>query len=97
MLENLHLEAIRIIIGGIRRKSYHKLYEESRFCTLKEQRKRHRLLMFRKMVLRLCPQYLTDLLPRLVSHINPCQRHRPLERAVPTYKTELFFEIVLFH
>ena len=46
--------------------------------------------MFHKMVLGVCPQYLTDLLPPLVSHINPYHRRRPLERAVPTYKTELF-------
>ena len=39
---------------------------------------------------RLCPQYLTDLLPALVSHITPYHRRRPLERAVSTYKTELF-------
>ena len=71
MLENLHLEAIRIIIGGIRGTSHQKLYEESGFCTLKERRKRHKLLMFHKMILGLCPQYLSNLLPPLVAHINP--------------------------
>ena len=63
MLENLHLEAIRIIIGGIRGISHEKLYKESGFCTLKERRKRHKLLMFHKMILGLCPQYISDLLP----------------------------------
>ena len=57
---------------------------------LEEKRKRHRLLMFHEMVLGFCPHYLTDLLPSPVSLINPCHRCRPLERAVPTYKTELF-------
>lgn len=63
MLENLHLEAIRIIIGGVRGTSHQKLYEESGFCTLKERRRRHKLLMFKKMQLGLCPQYIIDLLP----------------------------------
>lgn len=57
MLENLHFKAIRIIIGGIPGTSHRKLYEESGFCTLKERRKRHRLLMFHKMLHSLCPQY----------------------------------------
>ena len=46
--------------------------------------------MFHKMVLDLCPQSVTDLLSPLVSRLNPYHRRRPLERAVPTYKTELF-------
>ena len=91
MLENLHLEAIRIIIGGIRGTCHQKLYKESGFCTLKERRKRHKLLMFQKMILGLCPQYISDLLPLLVlAHINPYHRRRPLERDVTTCKSELY-------
>ena len=82
MLGNLHLAAIRIIIGGIRGTSHQKLYKKSGFCTLKEKRKRHKLLMFHKMILGL-------LLP-LVAHINPYHRRRPLERDVTTCKTELY-------
>ena len=37
MLENLHLEAIRIILGAVRGTSHEKLYKESGFCTLKER------------------------------------------------------------
>ena len=48
MLENLHLEAIRIILGAVRGTSHEKLYKESGFCTLKERRKRHKLLCFTK-------------------------------------------------
>ena len=81
---------IRINIGGIRGTSHQKLYIESGFCTLKERRKRHKLLMFHKMILGLCPQYISDLLPPLVAHINPYHRRRPLERDVTTCKTELY-------
>ena len=89
MLETLHSEAIRSITRGIRGTSHQQLYEESGFSTLIERRKRHRLLLFHKW-LGLCPQYLPDLLPPLVSNINPYHRHRPIERVLSTYKTELF-------
>ena len=55
MLENLHLEAIRIILGAVRGTSHEKLYKESGFCTLKERRKRHKLLMFHRMINHQCP------------------------------------------
>ena len=50
MLEN-HLEAIRIITGSVRGTSHQKLYNESGFCTLKERRKRHKLIQFHKTIL----------------------------------------------
>ena len=46
--------------------------------------------MFHKMILGLCPQYLSNLLPPLVAHINPYHKRRPLERNVTTCKTELY-------
>ena len=38
LLENLHLEAIRIILGAVRGTSHEKLYKEFGFYTLKERR-----------------------------------------------------------
>ena len=93
MLENLHLETIRIMIRGIRGTSHQKLYKESGFCTLKERRKRHKLLTFHKMILGLCLQYISDLLPPLVAHIKPYHRRRPSERDVTACKTELYHSI----
>ena len=61
ILENLHLEAIRIILGAVRGTSHEKLCKESGFCTLKERRKRHKLLMFHKMINHQCPGYLSNL------------------------------------
>ena len=46
--------------------------------------------MFHKVILGLCPQYISDLLPPLVTHINPYHRCRPLERDVTTCRTELY-------
>ena len=89
MLENLHLEAIRIILGAVRGTSHEKLYKESGFFTLKERRKRHKLLMFHKMINHQCPGYLSNLVPPLVSTTNPYHRRRPHERVIPAHKTEL--------
>ena len=44
LLENLHLEALRIISGSFRGTNHQKLYNKSGFCTLKERRKRHKLI-----------------------------------------------------
>ena len=38
----------------------------------------------------MCPDYLSDLLPPLVSLGNPYHRRRPFERVVPSFKTEIF-------
>jgi len=89
-LENLHLQALRVITGSVRGTSHHKLYNESGFTTLKERRKRHKLIQYKKIVLGLCPQYLSNLLPILVSQQNPYHRRNPLERVVPRSKTETY-------
>ena len=90
VLENLHLEDIRIILGAVRGTSHEKLYKESGFCTLKERRKRHKLLMFHKMINHQCPRYLSNIVPPLVSTTNPYHRRRPHERVIPAHKTELY-------
>ena len=87
MSENLHLEGIRIILGAVRGTSHQ---EESGFCTLKERRRRHKLILFYKMVNGVCPDYLSDLLPPLVSIRNPYHRRRPLERVIPPHKTDIY-------
>ena len=88
-LENLHLEAIRIIIGGVRGTSHQKLYQESGFTTLKERRKKHRLILFFKIVNGLCPNYLSTSLPQLTSIVNPYHRRRPHERRIPASRKEI--------
>ena len=89
-LEKLHLEGIRIIIGAVKGTSHEKLYKESGYTTLKERRKRHKIIFMHKIVHNLCPGYLSDLCPQLVSQLNPYHRRRPYERRVPQSKTELY-------
>ena len=75
-LECLHLEALRIITGSVKGTSHLKLYEESGFCSLQERRRRHKLLTFKKITFGMCPSYLFELLPPLVSYTNPYHRRR---------------------
>ena len=89
-LEQLHLDGIRTIIGGVRGTSHSKLYEESGFCSLKDRRKHHKLILFYKMINGMCPAYLNNLAPKLVSERNPYHRRRLSERDIPRYRTDLF-------
>ena len=90
LLENMHLEAVRIIIGAVKGTNHQQLYKESGFCSVKERRRRHKLTKHHKIVTSLCPEYLQSLLPSLVSELNPYHRRRPMERTVPRCKSELF-------
>ena len=96
MLENLHLEARRIILGAVRGTTHEKLYKESGFCTLKERRRRHKLLMFHKMIDHLCPGYLSNLVPPLVSTTNPYHRRRPHESVIPAHNKKNCMQIHSF-
>lgn len=89
-LEELHLEAIRTIVGAVRGTSHQKLYEESGFCSLEKRRERHKIIFYYKIINGMCPDYLLSILPGLVADGNPYHRRRLLERNVPRCKTELY-------
>ena len=90
-LESLHLDAIRTIIGAVRGTSHAKLYRESGFTSLKERRRRHKLITYFKALNGFTPIYLTNYIPPLASSINPYPtRSSPLERSIPLYKTTLY-------
>ena len=90
MLDRLHREGITIILGAVRGTNHQKLYEESGFCSLKQTRRRHELILFHKMVNGVCPDYLSDLLPPLVSTKNSYHRRRPFERVSSSHKTDIY-------
>ena len=89
MLESLHLEGTGIRLRTRRGTSHQKPYEESGFCTLKEKRRRHTVILFHKMINGVCPDYLSDLLPPFVSTRNPYHRRRLLERVIPSNETDI--------
>eukprot|EP00745_Piridium_sociabile_P001459 TRINITY_DN108977_c0_g1_i14.p1 TRINITY_DN108977_c0_g1~~TRINITY_DN108977_c0_g1_i14.p1 ORF type:complete len:341 (-),score=9.36 TRINITY_DN108977_c0_g1_i14:68-1090(-) len=89
-LENLHLDALRTIVGTVRGTSHQKLYVESGFTSLKERRRRHKIILYFKIVNGIVPLYLINRLPQLVSAINPYHRRNPLERQMPFCRTALY-------
>ena len=56
----------------------------------RRRRKRHKRLMFHKMINYQCPGCLSNLVPPLVSTTNPYHRRRSHERVIPAHKTELY-------
>jgi hypothetical protein len=66
MLESINLNAARLVTGATARCNTAKLYEEIGWESLKDRRKKHRLIMLYKMVYQLAPQTLLDLLPNKV-------------------------------
>lgn len=91
-LEKLNLDAIRTVIGAVRGTSHLKLYQESCILPLKERRKRHKLILFFKIIKGLTPSYLLTYLPPLVTDLNPRVHHRrnPLQRYIPRCRTEIY-------
>jgi hypothetical protein len=79
-LESLHLDALRTIIGTVRGTSHEKIYSESGFTTLSERRKRHKLIMYHKIVNEHVPNYLHSNLPPLVTDNIPYNLRRQYER-----------------
>lgn len=65
-IENVQLDAARIVTGGTKLTSIQKLYDETRWEKLTDRRKRHKLLYFHKMVNNSAPQYLVNLVPNRV-------------------------------
>ena len=90
MLENINLEAIRTITGSVRGTSHHKLYKESGLIPLQERRRRHKLVLFFKMVKGLTPNYISNYIPPLITDINPYHRRNILNRYLPKCRTELY-------
>jgi hypothetical protein len=63
-LENVEVEAARIVTGDTRLVSLSNLYIETRWEKLKDRRERHRTIQFNKMSNNITPQYLSNLIPQ---------------------------------
>ena len=69
-LENVQVEAVRIVTGGTRLVSLCNLYIETGWEKLKDRRERHRTIQFYKMSNNLTPQYLSNLIPQIYGIIH---------------------------
>ena len=89
-LEEVNLDALRTVIGTVKGTSHETIYLESGFTSLAERRKKHKIIMFFKIVNGLVPNFLKEYLPPLASSINPYHRRRPSERRPPPAKSEIY-------
>lgn len=69
-LEKIQLEAARIVTGLTKFASRESLYFETGWDTLDNRRKQKKLITFYKVHNKLCPEYLYDCLPPMVSDVN---------------------------
>jgi hypothetical protein len=68
ILEKVNANAARLVCGATARCHLDRLYEENKWETLNSRRKKHRLTVFYKMVYRLVPDYMLNLLPTKVGN-----------------------------
>ena len=66
-LENVQLAAARAVTGARRYTSHEQIYSETGWDTLATRRKNHKLVIMYKIVNKIAPQYLQNLLPQTVN------------------------------
>ena len=65
-LENVQLDAARIVTEGAKLTGLNRLYEETKWEKLSDRRQNHKLILFHKIKNNRTPQYLLDLIPNSV-------------------------------
>ena len=93
-LDKIQNEAARIVTELV---SIRALYEEIKWETLEERRKKHRLVLFYKMVNGLSPQYLSSLLPLHVNKVSSYNLRNSNDIQTIHTRTNLYITIFFFH
>ncbi len=89
-LENIQVEAARIVTGATKLCSKIKLYNETGWQTLQTRRDQHKLIMLYKMKNGLVPQYLSDLLPQQVGNTTNIRLRNADNLQVPYARTSFY-------
>ena len=69
-LENIQIEAARIVTGGTKLTSRASLYGETGWDTLSDRRRKHKIFKFHGMFHNKTPQYLTDIVPQQLLRVH---------------------------
>lgn len=91
-LENIQLEAARVVTGTTKLVALHHLYSETGWETLQSRRNQHSLTLFYKMKNDLAPRYLANLIP---DQRNPGYNLRNNNIQIPRFRTTLYSESFL--
>ena len=89
-IEKIQLEAARIVTGLTSYASRDSLYRETGWETLKDRREQKKLLLLYNMINGHCPEYLSDLLPPLVSEISVYNLRNNRNYSVPPTRLSLY-------
>jgi tRNA A37 N6-isopentenylltransferase MiaA len=65
-LENVQLNAAKVVTGGTKLTGLNRLYEETKWEKISDRRQNHKLIVFHKIKNNRTPQYLLDLIPNSV-------------------------------
>lgn len=69
-IENVQIEAMRIVTGGTKLTSIEKLYKETGWESLSDRRETHKLILFYKMINFETPDYLRELVPSSIGNTH---------------------------
>ena len=89
-LEKVQYEAARIVTGTNKLISIEKLLSEVKWETLKNRRKKHKLILFYKMKNNLTPQYLSSLVPESIDTSSAYSLRNSDDIQVPYSRTNLY-------
>ena len=87
-IENVQLEASRIVTGGTRLVSLNNLYMEIGWEKLKDRREKHKLVQFYKMTKNLTSHYISCLVPQAFATmllLFPSSVHEPHCITIPSF------------
>ena len=89
-IEQLQIDALKIITGSVRGTSHLSLYNDTGIIPLKERRKRHKLILYFKFTKGLLPEHIQPKFPPLASEVNRYHRRRMQDRDPIKCRTELY-------
>ena len=94
-LNKIQNEAARICSGTTRLVSLTNLAKEIGWDSLDNRRKKHKLIMFYKMINNISPPYLSDLVPQTVSATSRYQLRNTQDLQVPYCRTNTYYNSFL--
>jgi hypothetical protein len=90
-IENVQLEASRIVTGGTRLVSLNSLYMETGWEKLKDRREKYKLVQFYKMTKNVTPHYINCLVPQTFANIHDYNTRNASALPVVRTRTSLYY------
>lgn len=94
-LDTIQVEAARIITGGTKLCSLHKLYSDTGWETLQSRRNKHKLFHLYKIINGLTPEYLQSLMPPRVHELTRYSLRNNNDFAIPVSRTAIYINSFL--